>query len=126
LPVAAQASPASDSDVILDVEVDRGVLHFVLANIGTAPAHAVRVKLDKPVRDLADHRLNDNPLYTRLEFLGPGRRIRLLVDALSEYERRRQPMKLGVQLQWIDDAGKARKRALVHDLTAWTQLRESI
>ncbi len=126
LPIAAPAPGIPYSDVIFDVEIDRGALHFVLANIGSMPAHAVRVKLDRPVRDLADQQVDHNPLYTRLEFLGPGRRVRLLVDVLSEYERRRQPMKFGVALQWTDDTGHTRKRTLVHDLTAWTQLREAL
>ena len=44
---------------IFDVEIERGMLHFVLANVGAAPAHAVRVKLDKAVRDLAGQRVVD-------------------------------------------------------------------
>lgn len=113
-------------DVILDVEIERGVLHLVLANIGMAPAHAVRVKLDKAVRDLAGQRVNDNALCTNLEFLAPGRRVRLLVDSLAGYVERRQPMKFGVKLQWSDDDGRLLSRSIMHDLTAWTQLRDTL
>ncbi len=117
--------PLAECDVILDIALERGMLYFELENIGSAPAHAVRVKLDKAVRDLAGHRVNDNPLYVCLEFLAPGRRIRLLVDSMAGYIERRQPMKFNVKLQWVDDSGQASGRAIVHDLTAWTQLRDS-
>jgi len=129
--VAPDSRPASaplrpESDVIFDVEIERGMLHFVLANIGAAPAHAVRVKLDKAVRDLAGLRVNDNALYTNLEFLAPGRRVRLLVDSLAGYVERRQPMKFGVKLQWSDDQDRLLSRSIAHDLTAWTQLRDTL
>lgn len=125
-PLLAATQPRSDSDVIFDVEVEQGMLHFVLANIGTAPAHAVRVKLDKAVHDPAGRRVNDNPLYSNLEFLAPGRCVRLLVDSLIGYIERRQPMKLAVKLQWSGDDGQVLQRSIVHDLNAWTQLREPL
>ena len=118
--------PPAGSDVIFDVDVERGMLHFVLANIGSAPAHAVRVKLGETVRDLAGRRVNDNPLSSCLELLAPGRRMRLLVDSLAGYGERRQPMKLTTKLQWTDDSGRSSTRTIVHDLRAWTQLRETL
>jgi len=129
--VAPDSRPAPaplrpECDVIFDVEIERGMLHFVLANIGAAPAHAVRVKLDKAVRDLSGQRVNDNALYTNLEFLAPGRRVRLLVDSLAGYVERRQPMKFGVKLQWSDDDARVLSRSLAHDLSAWTQLRDTL
>ena len=72
-------------DVVLDVEVDgQGALHFVLANLGDAPAHALRVAFSRSIRDLAGQRVNDNPLFGCLEFLPQGRRVPLLVDSLAE------------------------------------------
>jgi hypothetical protein len=80
-------------------------LHFVLANIGLAPAHAVRPRFSRALRDVAGLRVNDNPLFTLLEFLAPGRRVRLFIDTLSGYTRRRK---------------------LTHDLAAWTALRDTL
>ena len=116
--------PPPAADVIVDIEVDAdGTLHLVLANIGPAAAHAVRVRFSRALRDLAGQRLNDNPLFTHLGFLSPGRRVRLFVDTLAGYARRRQPLAFGVTITWHDDAGTAHRRAIAHDLTAWTQLR---
>lgn len=117
---------AGRPDVVLDVEIDRGALHFVLANLGDAPAHALRVGFSRSLRDLAEQRLNDNPLFTQLEFLPPGRRVVLLVDSLAGYLQRRQPPRFEVKLAWQDDAGRAMRRRLTHDLGAWTQWRQPL
>lgn len=124
---ATAPPPAAPADVILDIEVDAdGTLHFVLANIGAAPAHLVRLKFSRALRDLAGQRVNDNPLYTQLGFLAPGRRVRLFVDTLAGYAKRRQPLAFGVTLAWCTDAGTAARRTLRHDLAAWMQLRTTV
>ncbi len=117
--------PPPQADVILDVELDAGTLHFVLTSIGPGPAHAVRVRFSRVLRDVAGLRVNDNPLFTQLEFLGPGRRVRHFIDTLAGYVQRRQPLRFEVKLDWCDDAGRAHRRTLTHDLAAWSALRET-
>jgi hypothetical protein len=119
-----QPPPRREADVILDVEVEGDTLHFVLACIGPAPAHAVRVRFSRVLRDVAGLRLNDNPLFTQLEFIAAGKRVRLFVDTLAGYTQRRQPMRFEVKLDWCDDEGEAHRRTLTHDLAAWTMLRD--
>lgn len=120
------ATPAAGSDVILDIEIERGALHFVVVASAIGSAHAVRIRFSRSIRDLAGRRVNDNPLFTHLEFLAPGRRVRLLVDTLATYVARRQPMRFGVKIEWRDDAGRTLRRSLTHDLTAWSALREIV
>jgi hypothetical protein len=123
-PPPPRPPPPPAADPIVDIEVDPdGTLHLVLANTGPAAAHMVRVRFSRALRDLAGLRVNDNPLFTHLGFLAAGRRVRLFVDTLSGYAKRRQPMTFTVTLTWLDDAGAAHRRAIAHDLTAWTQLR---
>jgi hypothetical protein len=117
--------PRAAADVILDVEVQRGALHFVLVSIGVAPAHAVRVRLSRAVRDVKGWRVNDNPLFTQLEFMAPGRRLALFVDTFAGYAARRQPMRFVARLEWRDDAGQLQRRTLQHDLGAFALLRET-
>jgi hypothetical protein len=119
-------APAPVCDVILDIEVERGALHFVLACCGHAHAHAVRVRFSRVIRDLAGMRVNDNPLFTRLEFLPAGRRVRLFVDTLEGYVRRRQPGQFRARIEWLHDDGGRARRTLSHDLAAWSQLRETL
>lgn len=113
------------ADVILDVEIERGVLHLVLACHG-GHAHAVRVRFSRTIRDLAGLRINANPLFTQLEFLPAGRRVCLLVDTLADYQQRRQPLQFEARLEWRGDDGKRRRRTIAHDLAAWTLLRETL
>lgn len=112
-----------DPDVLLDVEIERGALLFVLVGLGNTPAHAVRVRLNRAVRDLSGRLVGENPLFTHLELLAPGRRIALLVDSLAGYRARRQPMRFEARIDWRTDDGRALRRTLVHDLTAWSELR---
>lgn len=109
--------------VQLDIELDRGALQFVLACDGAA-VHAVRVRFSRVIRDLSGLRVNDNPLFTNLEFLASGRRIHLLIDTLASYQQRRQPMQFQVRLQWLSEDGVRCRRTINHDLTAWTRLRQ--
>jgi len=109
--------------VILDVEVERGAVHFVLACQG-GHAHGLRVRFSRVIRDLGGLRLNDNPLFSRLEFLPDGRRVRLLVDTLAGYVSRHQPLQFEARLEWRGEDGARLRRTIRHDLTAWLHLRE--
>lgn len=116
---------APDADVILDVLVERGVLHFVLACEG-GHAHGVRVRFSRVIRDLAGQRVNEQPLYGQLGFLAAGRRIPLLIDTLAGYQQRRQPMQFEARIEWQGEDGRTRRRVIRHDLAAWTRLRETL
>lgn len=116
-------APGVAPDVFLDVEVERGLIHFVLACEGDH-AHGLQARFSRAIRDLAGLRVNDNPLFTRLAFLPAGRRVRLLVDTLAGYQNRRQPLVFDVRLEWRSEDGRRHRRTLHHDLGAWLQLRE--
>lgn len=124
-PSIAVPAHGTNADVILDIEIERGALYFVLACRG-GHAHAVRVRFSRVLRDLAGLRVNHNPLFTQLEFLADGRRIRLLIDTLASYAQRRQAMQFEVRLEWRGDDGKRARRTIRHDLSAWTQWRETL
>lgn len=114
-----------EPDVILDFEVTRGAIEVVLACEGTH-AHGVRVRFSRVIRDLGGLRLNDNPLFSNLEFLAAGRRVRLLVDTLAGYVSRRQPLQFEVRLEWRNEGGTRMRRTIRHDLSAWLRLRDML
>ncbi|MGZ4256506.1 MAG: hypothetical protein ACXVRE_01935 [Gaiellaceae bacterium] len=109
-----------EADVILDVELDRGLFFLVLENLGDEPAHAVRARFEEPVRGLGGERRIDRlQLFRRLEFLGPRRRIRVFLDRSALFFARDEPTSLSVTVAWRTDRGERRSREIRHDLAAY-------
>jgi len=108
------------ADVVLDVELDRGLLFLVLENLGDAPAHAVRARFDGPLTGLGgDRRIDRLELFRRLEFLGPHRRIRVFLDRSALFFAREERTAFEVRLGWRTEDGKRGSRRIRHDLTAY-------
>jgi hypothetical protein len=109
-----------DADVILDLELDRGLLFLVLENLGRLPAHTVRVRFEQPLHGLGgDLRVDRLQIFRRLEFLGPRRRIRVFLDRTVLFFGRDQPSELVVTVTWRTDRGERRRREIRHDLAAY-------
>jgi hypothetical protein len=114
------ARPAREPDVILDVEFDHGLLFLVLRNLGETPAHSVRVRFEQPLHGLGGERRIDRlGIFRRLEFLGPGRRLRVFLDRSSLFFAREEPRTLAVRVTWRTDEGARRSRSITHDLDAY-------
>jgi hypothetical protein len=109
-----------EADVILDVELERGLFFLVLENLGGEPAHSVRVRFDGPLSGLGGERRIDRlQLFRRLEFLGPGRRVRVFLDRSALFFARDDPTVFGVRVAWRTDRGERRSREIRHDLAAY-------
>jgi hypothetical protein len=109
-----------EADVILDVELERGLFFLVLENLGDEPAHSVRVRFDEPLSGLGGERRIDRlQLFRRLEFLGPGRRVRVFLDRSALFFARDDPTAFGVRVAWRTDRGERRSREIRHDLAAY-------
>ena len=109
-----------EADVILDVELDRGLLFLVIANLGRLPAHNVRVRFDRPLHGLGGERRIDRlQIFRRLEFLGPRRRIRVFLDRTALFFGRNEPAELELTVTWRTDRGERRRREIRHDLAAY-------
>ncbi len=119
--MAARGEPdPGRPDVVLDVEFDRGILHLVVANIGSRPALAVQVKFDRPFHGLGGAtEVSALRLFRRIEFLPPGREIRTLLDSSAAYFARKEPTKLTATITFRDDAGERYERRIVHDLAIY-------
>jgi hypothetical protein len=109
-----------EADVVLDVELDRGLLFLVLRNLGALPAHNVRVRFDQPLHGLGGERRIDRlQIFRRLDFLGPRRRIRVFLDRTALFFARDEPTELAVTVTWRTDRGERRRREIHHDLAAY-------
>ena len=110
----------SEADVILDVELERGLLFLVVQNLGLLPAHTVRVRFGQPLHGLGgDRRIDRLQIFRRLEFLGPRRRIRVFLDRTALFFGRDEPTELEVTVTWRTDRGERRRREIRHDLAAY-------
>ena len=109
-----------DADVVLDVEFDRGLLFLVLENLGDGPAHTVRVRFAAPLTGLGGERRIDRlQLFRRLEFLGPGREIRVLLDRSALFFAREEQTAFEARITWRTDEDERRSRTIRHDLGAY-------
>jgi hypothetical protein len=112
--------PPREADVVLDVEFEDGLLFLVLENLGRAPAHAVRVRFERPLRGLGgEKRIDRLKLFQRLEFLGPRRRIRVFLDRSALLFARDDPTAFEARISWRTDEGARRSRTVQHDLDAY-------
>jgi hypothetical protein len=120
---AERYTSAHDADVVVDVELARGLLFFVVENIGDAPAHAVRCVFSDAVHGLGGGtRIDQLRIFHALEFLGPRRRIPVLVDHAGLYFGRDEPRSLSLEVSWRTDDGRRRTRTIHHDLDAYRDL----
>ncbi len=108
--------------VIFDVVFEDGLLFFELSNRAPVPVTKVVTAFRKPViapdgvTDLS--RLN---LFTKTEFLAPGKAIRAFVDSVSSYFARRQPNFVHVELTWRQGRD-ARSAKISHDIRIYRDL----
>jgi hypothetical protein len=112
--------PPRQADVVLDVELDRGLLFLVIQNLGDLPAHSVRVRFDQPLHGPGGGRRVDRlQIFRRLEFLGPRRHIRVFLDRTALFFARDEPTDLSVTVTWHTDEGFRGRRQIQHDLAAY-------
>jgi hypothetical protein len=72
-----------DDGVIVDVVFEDGVLYLELANLSDRPALSVTCTFDPPLIDAAGRDVGKLRLFRKMEFLGPARRVRTLLDSVA-------------------------------------------
>jgi hypothetical protein len=108
------------ADVVLDVELEEGLFFLVLANLGGSAAHGIRVRFDAPLRGLGgERRLDRLRLFRSLEFLPPGRRIRVFLDRSALLFARGEPTAFSARITWREDDDRRGSRVIRHDLDAY-------
>ena len=110
------------ANVILDFVFEDGLLFVSLANIGDSPATDVRVEFEPRIRAADGRELGALPLFHRLRFLGPGRRIEVFVDSTAAYFARGEPVKVAAAIRWKDRGEEERSTAIRHDLEIYRDL----
>jgi hypothetical protein len=112
-----------DDGVVVDVAFEDGVLYLELANLADRPALNVSCSFDPPLTDADGRDVTKLRLFRRVEFLGPGRRIRTLLDSVPGYFQRKAPPRTTVTVEY--ERPGERKRAtttVAHDLELYREL----
>jgi len=122
------AIPARSAEVVLDVEVERGLVHLVLVNCGNAVATEIRVEFSRPLKGLdGTLELSALPVFKHLGVLRPARTLRLFWDAahtLLAHNGEREPFVATVVWQ---ERGRGPQRAQYrHDLSLFREWPEAV
>jgi len=131
-PPAKSADPspigARSAEVVLDVDVEKGRVHLVLANCGDAVATDVQVKFSRVLVGLAGSlRVSDLPIFTKLGLLRPGRAVRIFWDAASSLlAQRGQAEPFVATVSWSERSGSRHQADYHHDLSIYRQLPEAL
>jgi hypothetical protein len=113
---------APDDGVVLDVVFEDGVLHLELANLSDRPALNVACSFDAPIVDVEGRDVTQLRLFRRVEFLGPGRRVRTLLDSVAGYFARDGASRISVVVAYERPGQPRRETKVTHDLALYREL----
>lgn len=112
-----------DDGVIVDVVFEDGVLYLELANLGSRPALGVTCTFEPPLVDAAGRDVAKLRLFRKMEFLGPERRVRTLLDSVPGYFGRRAPARTVVSVKYKRPGDRRFSTTTVtHDLAVYREL----
>ena len=112
-----------DDGVIVDVVFEDGVLHLELANLASRPALAVSCTFDPPLVDAAGRDVSKLRVFKKMEFLGPQRRVRTLLDSVPGYFARKAPARTVVTIKYKRPGERTFATTTVtHDLAVYREL----
>jgi hypothetical protein len=112
----------NDDGVVVDVVFESGLLYLELANLCDRPALNVSCRFDPSLVDLQGRDVSKLPLFRRVEFLGPGRRIRTLLDSSGGYFGRDAPTRVTVGVEYERPDGPRETTKLTHDFEIFRDL----
>ena len=116
------ALAAPDDGVVVDVVFDGGVLYLELANLADRPALNVSCTFEPSLVDLEGRDVSKLPLFRQVEFLGPRRRIRTLLDSHAGYFARKAATRVRVVVAYERPEGERRVTEVAHDLEIFREL----
>ena len=106
-------------EVIIDFECEEDSLFLVIANVGLSSAHRIAVQCNKEIQDFRGKQVMDMQLLRKLEFLPPGKKIRLFIDSFSSYLKAKQPMRLEFSISYFDRNHRPQTNLIRHKLAIY-------
>jgi hypothetical protein len=112
----------TDDGVVVDVVFEEGLLFLELANLSDRPALNVSCAFDPPLVDLQGRDVAELALFRRVEFLGPRRQVRTLLDSTPGYFAREKAGRVTVVVEFERPDEKRRSTTVSHDLAVFREL----
>jgi hypothetical protein len=113
-------------DVIVDFQVEDGLLFVVLKNIGAASAYGVVTRFDHPFHGLGGRKdIAELALFRSLAFVPPGKAFVQLVDHVGAYFARQEPRRLEATVTYADRDGRTYTDVMPHDLDIYRDLADA-
>ena len=111
-----------DDGVVVDVVFEDGLLYLELANLSDRPALDVSCVFDPELVDLQGRDVSKLALFSRVAFLGPGRRIRTLLDSTAGFFARSDAGRVTVVTEFERPEEKRGSTTVSHDLAVFREL----
>ncbi|MGE5274498.1 MAG: hypothetical protein ACM3QU_12180 [Verrucomicrobiota bacterium] len=115
------AAPADDG-VVVDVVLEDGVLYLELANLSDRPALNVRCSFDPPLVDAQGRDVSELRVFRQIEFLGPRRLLRTLLDSIPGYFGRKGALRFSVAVEYERPGEPRCETKVTHDLELHREL----
>jgi hypothetical protein len=113
---------APDDGVVVDLVVEDGVLYLELANLASRPARDIACAFDPPLVDVRGRDVSKLRLFRRMPFLGPGRRVRTLLDSTGGWFGRDTPPSVTVTVSYDRPGARRAETTVTHDLALYREL----
>jgi hypothetical protein len=111
-----------DDGVAVDVVLEDGILYLELANLADRPALEVTCSFEPPLVDVQGRDVSELRVFRRVEFLGPRRRLRTLLDSVPGYFARKAPRRAVITAEFERPGERRRATTVAHDLELYREL----
>jgi len=119
------AAPVDDG-VVVDVVLEDGVLYLELANLSDRPALNVACSFEPSLVDVQGRDVGELRVFRRVEFLGPRRRLRTLLDSVAGQPGRTTISRFSVAVGYERPGAPRRETKVEHDLDLYRELAHRI
>jgi hypothetical protein len=118
---SSRVEPRRTAEVVLDIEVDAGRAHLVLANCGDAAATEVVVEFSRPLAGIDDALpVSELPVFKRLGVLRPGQTLRIFWNSAPALLGSRDGSEPFVAtVTWSERARPRQRASYRHDLSIY-------
>jgi len=110
-------------DVIIDFIFERGLFYIAIVNIGEAPAFKISVNFNREIRGVAGTKsISEMPLFRKIEFMPPNKRITTFLDTSASYFGGGQPLDIETTISFHDRHGKHYVNQIKHNIDIYKDI----